>query len=147
MRVRCTSIVDKDVGAPSTEAMNWLNSVLEPALLDRSFGEGVEQFMVVAVGVHEDPSKDEEIVRSNTLCTRYKDPFTKKTVKLLSIALPIGYKRLRAFAPEHLRRFIVESLLEALEKMDVRTPKKFEYGNFVSHVRNALSTARLGSSA
>src|SRR6267378_45404 len=139
MRVRCTSIVDKDVGPRATDAMNWLNSVLEPALVDRSFGDGVEQFLVIAVAVYEDQSKDDEIVGSNTLWTKYKDPFTKKTVKVLSVALPIGLNRLQAFESAHLRRFIVETLLRALETMNVRMPKKFQFDAFASHIRSVLS--------
>jgi hypothetical protein len=138
MRVRCTSIVDKDVSGSSTDAMNWLSSVLEPLLVDQDFGDGVDQLMVVAVGVHPEQAKDAEIVQSNTRWMRYADPFTRKNVRLLSIALPVGYQRLRALEPHFLRRYVVQSLFEVLENSRIKTPKEFDYKALVIHLRAAL---------
>src|SRR5436853_6078359 len=116
MKVRCTPIVDKEVGAASRDAMDWLASVLEAALVNESFGGGVDQFMVVAVAAYEDPGKDQEFIRFNTLCTLYEDPVTHESVQLLSVALPIGYQQLRAFEPGNLRKFIATTLVETLKK-------------------------------
>src|ERR1051325_2096461 len=104
MKVRCTSVVDKEVWSASTDAMNWLGGLLASILADQTFGDGIDQFMVVAVGIHENPADDEKTVQSNTGWTRYKDQFTGQQVRLLSVGLPIGYRRMRAFDQVNLRR-------------------------------------------
>ena len=96
----------------------------------------------VPVAAYEDPGKDQEFIRFNTLCTLYEDPVTHESVQLLSVALPIGYQQLRAFEPGNLRKFIATTLVETLKKAQIPTPKTFDYSAFVNQIERALDLSR-----
>jgi hypothetical protein len=139
MKVEISSIAAEEVAGVLRDATNNLEDALQPALADRFYGAGVEQFSAFAVAVASDRAENDRFCRDVDKAGRLKHPISGVWIKYVSLALPFDPAELLGLDAAAVERAFCDKLLARLDSPAIRLPKGFDYESLVDDLTVALN--------
>lgn len=138
VKIRFTSICSSEVALLCRNVTVALEDKLIPLFADRTFGEGIDQFVVVVIAVDADQEENAKFERKYNSVGRYKDIRTGENVRFMSIALPFNPDEVVAMTQSDLCSSLVAALLRRLKTPNLKIPKRFDYRTFVECIMESL---------
>lgn len=138
MRFRVTSVASKETGALLNEASVKVEDWLNVSLSDGKFGEGVDQFTIVAISVNEEAEENIRWSNTHNKTGRFKNPFTREHLRYVSSAVLLPPSSVISKAPHALLSYFCSATIERLKSPPKRVPKGFEYERCALSVSKAL---------
>jgi len=138
MRFRVTSVASKETGALLNEATVMVEDWLNASLSDGNFGEGVDQFTIVAISVDEEAEENIRWSNAHNKTGRFKNPFTGEHVRYVSSSVLLQPSSVISKAPHALLSYFCSATIERLKSLPKRVPKGFEYVRCTTAVSKAL---------
>ena len=117
-----------------------LSSHLNKFLSSFDFGDSIDQFMIVIVSVDDDALVNQRFASAHNKLAKYKNPFTKETVRLLSIPVEIPHMIFKNANQKNIKSIICEAVLNQILKRPKRLPKGFDFNIFSRHISNTISS-------
>lgn len=143
MKIRFTSVSSSEAAEICRNVAVALEDELMPIFAERTFGDGIDQFVVVMIVVDPDPKENAKFERKYHSVGRYKDMRTGDKVRFISIALPFNPDDVVAMTESELRSSLVTALLQRLQSLDLKIPKQFDYPAFVEQLEQSLSDEQI----
>jgi hypothetical protein len=138
MRFRVTSVASEETGPLLREATVKVEDWLNASLADGNFGEGVDQFTVVAISVDDEAEENMCWSSAHNRTGKFKNPFTGKPVRFISSAVLLPPSSVIPKAPAALLSYLCSATIERLKLRPTRVPKGFDYVRCATAVSKAL---------
>ena len=119
-----------------SELSNHLNKFLSSF----DFGDLIDQFIIFIISVDDDELVNKKFANSHNKLSKYKNPFTKETVRLLSISVEIPHTVFKNASQKNIKTIICEVIPNQIPKRPKRLPKGFDFDNFSRHISNTISS-------
>ena len=139
MRFRVTSVASEGAGHLLNEATVRIEDWLNACLADGNFGDGVDQFMIVAVSVDDDDNENARWSQAHDTTGKRKNQFTGESVRFISSAVPLPYSSVTSMAKADLLSHLCVGIIERLKVRPKRVPKGFDYSRCSAAVSKALA--------
>lgn len=137
MRFRVTSVAGTESGRLLNDATVRLEDWLNTSLSDGNFGNGVDQFVIVAVSVDDPAEENARWANPHDKTGRYKNKFTGESVRFISSAVLLPPSQVISKTQATLLPYFCRAIVERLGTPPKRVPKGFDY----ARCSNAISVA------
>ena len=138
MKFRVTSVTDTDSGTLLSGATVTMEDWLNASLGDGNFGDGVDQFVVVAVAVDDDPEENCRWAKSHDKSGKYKNPVSGEGVRYISSAVLLPPSKVQELGQQSILPFLCAATIRRLASRPKRVPKGFDYERCSKAVSLAL---------
>lgn len=138
MQFRITSVTSEETGALLREVAVKVEDCLNASLSDGKFGEGVDQFIIVAISVDDEAEQNARWSGAHNKTGRFKNRFTGETIRYISSAVLLPSSSVISKAPHALLSYLCAETIERLKSSPKRVPKGFDYVSCAMAVSKAL---------
>jgi hypothetical protein len=117
--------------AVKVQAVNTaLELALSPLFEGISYGGGVDRFVVGIISVWSDPAKNAKSAKPSNKAGYFKNPFTGKIIRYISIAFPVDPEHLSRMSSAELELVICDYILGRLQNIGFKLPREFDFAGF-----------------
>lgn len=138
MKFRVTSVASGETGTLLCEATVKVEDWLNACLGDGNFGEGVDQFIIVAISVDDESEENIHWSKAHDKTGKYKNPFTGELARFISSAVLLPPSLVSRKTHSALLSYFCSGTIERLKSRPKRVPKGFDYMRCASAVSKAL---------
>ena len=138
MKFRVTSVGSQETGALLRDATVVVEDWLNASLSDGMFGEGLDQFTIVAISVDDEAEENIRWFNAHNKTGKFKSRFTGEPVCYISSAVLLPPSSVISKAPHALLSYFCSATIERLKSRPKRVPKGFDYVRCATAVSKAL---------
>ncbi|WMW81308.1 hypothetical protein RF679_03255 [Undibacterium cyanobacteriorum] len=138
MDIGVTCIVAGELVAICNTVAVFVEDSLRKVFDERSFGSGVEQFVVAIVAVDSNGHANETFSKGQNSVGRFKHPITAKSIKYMSLAICFDAEKLMNLTSTKFLEVFCSELLIRLDHPGIKIPKTFDYKEFSAQLKQHL---------